>query len=163
MTRAEYARFTGEAVSEVLARHPVVDVTWWHAVAYCEWLAGASGLAVRLPTAQEWVFAARGPGGRTWPWGDTFEPGRCNSSEAGYGVTTPVDAWPGGAGPFGTLDQAGNVWEWCADAVDGDWRVVHGGSWLDTDWGVRPERRLAADPARPTPNVGFRIAADGAG
>jgi formylglycine-generating enzyme required for sulfatase activity len=163
VTRAEYARFTGSPVPEVLACHPVVDVTWGAARAYCEWLSAHTGLTVRLPTSAEWVFAARGPEGRIWPWGDSFEPDRCNSVEAGYGTPTAVDAWPEGAGPFGTLDQAGNVWEWCADLVDGDWRVIHGGSWLDTDWGVRAERRLSADPNRATPNVGFRVAVDGAG
>ncbi len=160
MTRAEYARFTAAPVPEVLGRHPAADLTWGDAVAYCAWLAAASGEPVRLPTAAEWAFAAGGVAGRTWPWGDTFEPGRCNSVEAGYGTTTPVDAWREGAGPFGTLDQAGNVWEWCADVVDGDWRVIHGGSWLDTAGGVRNVRWLAADPARPTSNVGFRIAVD---
>ncbi len=162
MTRAEHARYTGAAVPEVLAAHPIVDLTWVEAVAYCEWLAEAAGLLVRLPTSAEWVFAACGPDNRTWPWGGTFEPGRCNSVEAGYGTTTPVDAWPAGVGPFGVEDQAGNVWEWCADAADGGWRVIHGGSYLDTEWGVRPRRWLAADPSRPTPNVGFRVAADGA-
>jgi formylglycine-generating enzyme required for sulfatase activity len=162
VTRAEYARFTGAPVPELLARHPVVDVTWADAVAYCDWLAATTSCPARLPTSEEWVFAAAGPRGRTWPWGDEFEPDRCNSVEAGYGTTTPVDAWPDGVGPFGTLDQAGNAWEWCVDAADGDWRVIHGGSWLDTAWGVRCMRWLAADPARSTPNVGFRIAADGA-
>ncbi len=161
MTRAEYARFTGASVPEVMARHPAAGVTWADAVGYCGWLAAETGEGVRLPAAAEWVFAAAGPQGRIWPWGDTFTPGRCNSVEAGYGTTTPVDAWPDGAGPFGTLDQAGNVWEWCADVVDGDWRVIHGGSWMDTEGGVRNLRRLAADPERATPNVGFRIAADG--
>ncbi|CAN5397927.1 MAG: formylglycine-generating enzyme family protein [Acidimicrobiia bacterium] len=148
---------------DLLVRHPVVDVTWHDAVDYCRWLGERTGLALRLPTSAEWRFAAQGPEQRCWPWGDSFEPGLCNSVEAGYGYTTPVDAWPGGTGPFGTLDQAGNVWEWCADVVDADWRMLHGGSWLDTDWGVRSERSLPADPRLATPNVGFRIAVSGTG
>ncbi len=147
----------------MFARHPVVDVTWHEAVAYCRWLGERTGIDLGLPTSERWRFAAAGPQRLRWPWGDEFAPGRCNSLEAGFGTTTPVDAWPDGAGPFGTLDQAGNVWEWCADVIDGDWRLLHGGSWLDSAWGVRTERTLPADPARPTPNVGFRLFADGGG
>jgi formylglycine-generating enzyme required for sulfatase activity len=137
------------------ADHPAVDVTYAEAQALCAWAGG------RLPTGAEWEAAARGTDARTWPWGDVFDPERCNCDEAGWGWTVPVGAHPGGAGPFGTLDQAGNVWEWVASPPDADgWRSVRGGSYLDTGWGVRAARALPADPARATPTTGLRLAFD---
>ena len=91
---------------------PVVGVSYGDALAYCEW----AGL--QLPSEARWEAAARGPAGRRFPWGD--EPpddGRANFGGE-LGRTSPVGAYPKGGGPFGTLDQSGNVWEWCAD----EWR-----------------------------------------
>lgn len=162
---AEFVRLTGRPAPgywrgneppEILAEHPVVDVTWETAREYCRWLAESTGLPVRLPTAAEWEWAAGGPKDLLFPWGHSFEPGRANTVEAGIGTTTPVDAFPAGTGPFGALDQAGNVWEWCADLDDSGWTVLKGGSYLDTEWGVCLPRRLSAYPVRATPNVGFR-------
>ena len=138
-----------------LADHPATEVTFADALAFCAW-AGA-----RLPTGAEWEAAARGTDGRPWPWGVTFDPGRCACAEAAAGWTEPVCAHPEGAAACGAEQLAGNVWEWVADPADEDgWRAVRGGSYLDHAWGVRASRVLAADPARATPTTGFRIAKD---
>ncbi|MEI7642908.1 MAG: bifunctional serine/threonine-protein kinase/formylglycine-generating enzyme family protein [Chloroflexales bacterium] len=94
--------------------YPMVGVSWFEAVAYCRWLSAQTGHEFRLPSEAEWERAARGTDGRIWPWGNTWEAGRCNSKESGIGKTTPVSQYPNGASPYGVLDMAGNVWEWCA-------------------------------------------------
>ena len=94
--------------------YPVVGVSWFEAVAYCRWLSKQIGIAFRLPSEAEWEKAARGADGRIYPWGNTWEAGRCNSEEANIKCTTPVGQYPSGASPYGALDMAGNVWEWCA-------------------------------------------------
>jgi formylglycine-generating enzyme required for sulfatase activity len=144
-----------------LADHPVVEVTRADALAFCLWLSDETRRPIRLPGSEEWRWAAEGPEGRVYPWGDSFEPDRCNTVEASIGTTTPVDAYPDGASPFGTLDMAGNVWEWCGDDDEHGWAILKGGCWLDADWGVRSIRSLSADPSRATATVGFRIAAPG--
>ena len=119
------------------------------------------GRPVRLPSGDEWEAAARGADSRSWPWGDTFDPERCNCVESAWGWTVPVGAHPAGAAASGAEQMAGNVWEWVGDSRDDDgWRTVRGGSYLDTSWGVRAARALAADPERPTATTGFRIAID---
>lgn len=81
--------------------------------------------------------------------------------ESAWGWTVPVHAQPAGAAAGGAEQMAGNVWEWVGDPSDEDgWRAVRGGSYLDTSWGVRSARALAADPERPTATTGFRIAVD---
>ncbi len=98
--------------------HPVVEVSWEDAQKYVAWLnenqiAGLpKDYRYRLPSEAEWEKAARGTYGNIYPWGNEFGQGRCNSSEGGKGNTTPVDAYPSGASPYGVLDMSGNVWEW---------------------------------------------------
>ena len=141
-----------------LADHPATDVTRAAAEAFCARLSDELGRRVRLPTGDEWEALARGDDGRAFPWGDVFEPDRCNSAESGWGWTVPVTAHPAGTSPFGAEQLAGNVWEWVADRSDDGWGVVRGGSYLDTAWGLRASRVQVADPERATPTTGFRIA-----
>jgi formylglycine-generating enzyme required for sulfatase activity len=143
-----------------LAEHPVTDMSFDDALAFCDWAAVELGRPVRLPTGDEWEAAARGHDGRSWPWGHTFDPERCACAESGWGWTVPVTAHPDGAGPSGAEQLAGNVWEWVSDRTPDGWRAVRGGSWLDHAWGLRASRVLSADPRRGTPTTGFRIVLD---
>lgn len=92
--------------------HPVVHVSWYDAVAYCNWLAEVTGRPYRLPSEAEWEKGARGSDGRVYPWGNQWDAERCNAGKGLRGDTTPVGAYPQGASPYGLLDMAGNVWEW---------------------------------------------------
>ncbi len=115
--------------------HPVNCVDWNQALAFC----AASGK--RLPTEEEWEWAARGAErGTTYPWGN--DPVAARACWAGSGndrrrrsfrETCPVDAYPAGASPQGVLDLAGNVWEWTATAPDPWNKVIRGGSWDSED------------------------------
>jgi len=148
--------------------HPRERVSWYDTVAFCRWLSSKLGQEVRLPTEWEWQWAAQGGDGRAYPWGNDFDASRCNTDESGIGRTTPVDAYPSGASPFGLMDMAGNVWEWCLNeyeepasvGLEGDARrVVRGGSWLNLDSSARAVYRDRSDPYSRYLDYGFRVAA----
>lgn len=119
--------------------YPVVYVSWKDGLRYCEWLTEKlvdfakkksknnlflgvknRNLQVTLPSEAEWEKAARGMDGRVYPWGDEFDPQNLNIDETGIGSTSPVGSFPKGASPYGTLDMAGNVWEWTRSSM-GEW------------------------------------------
>jgi formylglycine-generating enzyme required for sulfatase activity/energy-coupling factor transporter ATP-binding protein EcfA2 len=153
--------------------HPVVNVSWDDAVAYCAWLSEVTGRSVTLPSEAEWEKAARGSKDRrAYPWGDAFDATRCNSLALGLGDTTPVGIFIDGASPYGVLDMAGNVWEWTRslyeaypyDAGDGredldsrDARVLRGGAFSDSTRYVRCAFRLRHDPDLRSWNFGVRV------
>jgi iron(II)-dependent oxidoreductase len=86
--------------------HPVTEVTWAGAVAYCAWRGG------RLPTEVEWEAAARGMSGRSYPWGDALPTTDLSVIHRPSGDTLPVGSRPQGATPEGLLDMAGSLQEW---------------------------------------------------
>ena len=119
--------------------HPVENVSWYDAVAYCRWLSKQLGYDIRLPTEWEWQQAATGGDkANEYPWGRDWDSDRANTAGSGLSHTTTVGLYPQGASPVGALDMVGNVWEWCLNeyenplnyAVEGDeYRVLRGGSW----------------------------------
>ena len=101
---------------------PVTDVTWEDAKAYAEWV----GDGRRLPTEDEWEFAARGTDGRIYPWGPEWAAGLSNSKtdDKEKQRLIEVGQFPKGASPFGLLDMIGNAWEWTAT----DYKEYPGGA-----------------------------------
>lgn len=96
-----------EPFSPEEADAPVVNVPYKAIVDYLQWK------GTRLPTAWEWEKAARGTDGRLFPWGDEFDPARCNVRESGKGRLLPANSYDGTSmSPFGACDMVGNAAEW---------------------------------------------------
>ncbi|MBN62685.1 MAG: hypothetical protein CME20_15115 [Gemmatimonadetes bacterium] len=148
---------------------PVVNVSWNDADAYCR------SRGARLPTEAEWEYAARGPIGGTYPWGDTPP----NPALARFGgqerKPLKIGSLPRGASPFGVHELAGNVAEWVWDwwqpgyyehsppkdpqgPADGDYRVARGGSWNQPPDELRTSARLYHNPYKGAGHIGFRCA-----
>jgi len=179
VTNAQYKKFV-DATLHRAPRHwenntysagednlPVVYVSWEDANAYCRW-AGK-----RLPTEEEWEKAARGNDARIWPWGNKFDPMKCNVESWEGSGPKPIGSYSDGVSPYGIYDMAGNVWEWTDswyDAYPGSdysstefgkkFRVLRGGSWYHYD-SLGPIGARCASRDRGTPEhisyvAGFR-------
>ena len=160
---------------------PVVLVDAHTARAYAAWRSAADGHPWRLPEDLEWEKAARGIDGRSYPWGDYYEPTWTHGVEAQTGVArwTTVGAYPADESPYGVMDMAGNVRDWTqtpyqrAGAVaDGDrlerasieappnahaLRVIRGGAYISRGHLCRPAARFAGQPDQVFSSVGFRL------
>ena len=112
----------GQKVPKGLQDHPVTGVTWFDTLAYCKWLSEKTGREYSLPNEAEWEKACRGGNNSAYPWGDEFDPTRCNY---GHPTLASVDAYPA-QNDFGCFDFVGNVLQWTC-----------------TLWG---EKRIAPDP-----------------
>lgn len=154
-------------------KYPVTSISWKSAIAYCDWLSVVIGKHYTLPSEAEWEKAARG-NNFIYPWGDVWEPGRCNARDGGKGTITPVGVYLDGVSPYGVLDMAGNVREWTRsilkeypyDPEDGREelltapqaiRVVRGGAYNSERFDVRCARRCGDNPDTVSYKLGFRI------
>ena len=166
---ADWRHRSGPASNPIgLDDHPVVQLSWQDARAFCR----HHGL--RLPSEEEWEFAARGTDGRIFPWGDAapdeggarranYGTNKCCAADMtdGYHETAPVGSYPAGASPFGLHDMAGNVWEWTS-SPDGDTGkyVIRGGGWGNNPFCLRVSYRHKNPPDIGLDMVGFRCAGD---
>lgn len=145
------------------ADHPVVEVSFAGAQAYCEW-AGK-----RLPTESEWHQACAGPELFTYPWGDDFNPAdpergkwaNILGAADGFARTAPVGNFPAGRSPYGVWDMGGNVWEWTVGPEGKP--ILRGGSWSNSHLFARCIKRddpNASHSFYKSSSVGFRCAQD---
>jgi formylglycine-generating enzyme required for sulfatase activity len=109
-----YAKATGASlpptpVSGTDDDYPIAFILWQEATDYCEWV------GARLPTEAEWEKAARGTDGRSYAWGNAWDPNRCNSISGGMHRPEAVGSYPDCLSPYGVLDMSGSMWEWCSD------------------------------------------------
>jgi len=150
--------------------YPVVGISWYEALAFCQWLSELSGETIRLPTEQEWQRGAQGDTEREVAWGNANdEEIRCNWSGLwDTDGTTPVTQFEGkGDSPYGLVDMTGNVWEWCLtkyrtgenDLKGTDTRILRGGGWVllySHELNIRVTDRYDVRPSTRLNYIGFR-------
>lgn len=174
VTQNQFARLEGEAESESCfegGSRPRECVTWYEAKAFCE-LRGA-----RLPKEAEWEYAARGPDGLRFPWGNDFVQENTVYPSNSRNETAEVGSKPGGVSWIGVYDLSGNVWEWVYDwygeyyfgtledgtinpqgPENGTERVLRGGSWITQSVVRRIGIRYNEAPEKSSSIAGFRCA-----
>ncbi len=180
VTFAEYDRFaeaTGRKKpnDEGWGRgyRPVINVSWYDATAYTEWLSQETGHQYRLPTEVEWEYAARAGTVTQYWWGDQIELNlaNCNGCRQEWKTTAPIGSFA--PNPFGLYDMMGNVREWtCSEyeeryrgkeqfcinhQTSSNYRVERGGSWIHSPEDMRVSSRYKSLPKARSVNVGFRV------
>ena len=160
----------GENTVSTKPNHPMIGVSWYEAKAYATW-AGK-----RLPTESEWEKAAKGTKKRVYPWGDEMDFSKLSYFPHVTKVRA-VGSFPEGASPYGVLDMAGSVWEWCSDWYgesyypqsarenpkgpdSGEYRVLRGGGWDSIRLQLQCTYRYYDKADRRTYNIGFRCVQD---
>jgi sulfatase modifying factor 1 len=185
-TNAEYARFLEntrhpppalwDAPNFSNPEQPVVAVSWFEAVAYCDWLSRALGKSYRLPTEAEWERAARGGvEGETFPWGNCAPEELPDYARRWKSGPEPVGLYV--PNPYGLYNLGDNVHEWCADWYDAAYyavspernprgplsssrRASRGGSWRHHIKVTRTAARSSIPPELKYADYGFRVAAN---
>jgi len=183
VTNAEYAQFVNDAnhtppeqwgsvkapVGQELL--PVSNVSYDDAVAFAAWRSKRDGVTYRLPTEEEWEYAARnGDKDNLYPWGNAWAPGRAATQEAGVGKEQLVGTYPQGGNRWGVQDLIGNVWEWTSSKAalypgnplklppqNKDWIVARGGSYSSQANKVSGTMRDWFAPNYKNPVLGFRL------
>jgi formylglycine-generating enzyme required for sulfatase activity len=157
--------------------HPINCEDWNQAKQFCEWI------GARLPTAEEWEYAAKSGEDRIHPWGNEKLTGKranyCDiqcpkallpknrelweqnhwidtHEDDGWASTSPVGAYPQGSTRWGLLDMVGNVWQWTASDYDPQNKEIRGGSWLDEPSWLRTSARLKHSTSTRHIDIGFR-------
>lgn len=165
------ARLPPPPVWGIKDNYPISFVLWEEAKQYCAWVGG------RLPSEAEWEKAARGTDGRKYPWGDAWDPTRCNSIAGGMHRPESAGSFPACVTQFGVLDMAGSVWEWTSDEFrdyslspmgdpeEGDsgvskLRVMRGGAWMNQPSWLRTAYRHERSPRSRNMDHGFRCVMD---
>lgn len=183
VTNAEYAQFVKQtnhtppeqwgsvkppAGQELL---PVSNVSYDDAVAFAAWRSKRDGVTYRLPTEEEWEYAARnGDKDNLYPWGNTWAAGHAATAEAGVGKEQPVGTYPTGANRWGVQDMIGNVWEWTSSKASvykgnslqvppqyQEWIVARGGSYSSPANKVSGTMRDWFAPNTKNAVLGFRL------
>jgi formylglycine-generating enzyme required for sulfatase activity len=185
VTFAEYDKFAEATGREKPSdsgwgrgNRPVINVSWYDAVAYTEWLCVQTGQQYRLPTEAEWEYAARAGTETDYWWGNEIGKNRANCYDSGSQwsgkQTSPVGSFE--ANQFGLYDTVGNVWEWTASEYEDKYRgkeqqiientsksndchfVLRGGSWTNGARRTRTANRGRRQPTERNGYDGFRLA-----
>jgi serine/threonine-protein kinase len=157
---------------------PVSNISYDDAVKFADWRSKRDGVTYRLPTEEEWEYAARnGDKDNLYPWGNTWQSGRAATQETGIAYAQPVGTYPQGHNRWGVEDLIGNVWEWTSSKaslypksplklpdVQKDWVVVRGGSYGSQATGERKVSGTMRDwfaPNYKNQVLGFRLVKSG--
>jgi formylglycine-generating enzyme required for sulfatase activity/serine/threonine protein kinase len=187
VTNAEYSRFVREtnqaapqqwgSVKAPVGQEllPVSNVSYEDAVLFAAWRSKRDGVTYRLPTEEEWEYAARnGDKDNLYPWGNVWTAGRAATQEAGVGKEQAVGTYPQGGNRWGVLDLIGNVWEWTSTRAslypgsplklppqNKDWIVARGGAYGSPANKVSATMRDWFAPNYKNPVLGFRLVKSG--